>query len=68
MVRHPKGHCPPPPTGCVGCIHGMSKGLCREPLWILRSPLGYIWGFGAYIQGHFYGGLWGLYPGTNRES
>lgn len=63
MVRHPKGR--PHRLSWVHMWGGMSKGLCWEPLWILRSPLGYIWGFGAYTRGGFYGGLWGLYLGTN---
>lgn len=47
------------PVGCVWCIHGMFRGLCWEPLQVLRSPSRCIEGFGA---------LGGLYPSANRGS
>ena len=50
-LYHSQGHPKGCPTGCLGCIHGMSRGLCWEPLWILRSPPRCIWGFGTHTWG-----------------
>lgn len=50
-LYHSQGHPKGCPTGCLGCIHGTSQGLCWEPLWILRSPPRCIWGFGAHTWG-----------------